>query len=231
MARGAEELYQQLLRHGPSWLCESEDVMVAMLAAFAQVFGRIECAVDTMHARTFVQEADGSWLDQHGLERSIPRGAGELDAAYRARLAGIGDAVTKPAILAAVDALLDVGTASMEEHRRDAAYAVPNGVTVNLQEFAGVGRSYEAVRCFTLIIPDQAPEPKHTAFAAPNGTLNDDTRTFAWAESEAGNTWLVDADGAYADPKGLNPSDVYAQVFDAVDRLKAAGVTFRVLVE
>lgn len=227
MARSEVEIRAQLLRHGPWWLCEPEDVLDAIVRAIAAQLARAEGAVDSLHDRTFIDLADGSWLDQHGRERGVPRFTEETDTAYRPRVKAIEDKVTRTSILAAVDAVLLEGTSLMEEHTPDAAYAVPNGTDVNKQGYAGVGRAYDDQKCFTIIIEPQRPDPKDTSFAAPNGSF-DDYRSFSWEDAESG---AYPQPGSYPEPDQLNAAEIYSRVFREIDRLRAAGVTFRVVVE
>lgn len=66
------------------------------------------------------------WLAQHARDRGTERQEGESDEALRDRLKRVEDAVTRPVLLAAVQAVLDregvVGTPAMVELRRDKAF-------------------------------------------------------------------------------------------------------------
>lgn len=73
---------------------------------------------------------DPDWLNQHARDRGTSRQGGETDAELAARLRDIPDALTRPALLEAAQAIIDaagvVGTVTMVELRRDRAFLITN---------------------------------------------------------------------------------------------------------
>ena len=96
------------------------------LHALAATMLIIDAAMSSWHRMTFLETAEGVWLDQHGRDRGISRQAGESDTSYRTRLRVLADAVTPASILEIADAVLAAagvaGSARMLELPRDALY-------------------------------------------------------------------------------------------------------------
>jgi hypothetical protein len=96
------------------------------LHAIAAEMTFIDAAMSSWHRMTFIETAEGVWLDQHGRDRGVSRQAGESDVSYRTRLRTIDDAVTPASILAIANAVLAAngaaGSARLLELPRDALY-------------------------------------------------------------------------------------------------------------
>lgn len=96
------------------------------LHAYAAEMMLIDAAMSSWHRMTFLEHAEGVWLDQHGRDRGVSRQAGESDTSYRLRLRTIEDAVTPASILAIANAVLAAngvaGSARLLELPRDALY-------------------------------------------------------------------------------------------------------------
>jgi len=218
--RTADAIRQQIRDLGPWWLRDAAEVEDAIFQAFAKVFERIEAAEQTLFDRTFIGLADGSWLDQHGQEREISRLTGESDAGYRPRIQTIEDKVTIPAVVAGVNAVLLVGVATLEEHQQDGFY-LTNAGSVSPSGFLDNGTLYEGSRCFTVTIQHQLVGTNDTAFLTESG-------------SGAVESFMVEtpgANGTFLDATDPARGDVYSDIFNEIDRLRAAGVTFNVRVE
>ena len=218
MARSEDELRDHYLELGPGFIAEPDEVLDAAIRIAVSMLARIEAAGETLHARTFIDEADGAWLDQHGEERSILRLEGESDEAYRPRVKRIEDKVTKPAILAAVDAILRVGTSRMEEHLADGAYSDFPGP----QGFADHAVTYDSIRRFTVFIAEQFARRNDTAYALPGTIIG--TLSFAGTDAEPDVS-------AFADGVEAVGGDIYARIWAEIDRMRAAGTTFHVEIE
>lgn len=224
------EVKAQILRHAPHWLNEPDEVMDAMLDLAAAIFFRVEGSLQSLHDRTFIGTADGSWLDAHGDEHGELRHEGEADVDYAPRVIGIDDRNTRPAILAAIDALLDIGTSAMEEHGSDPDYTPPAGTTLNSLGFIGVGNAFTSHRGFTITISDQNPIDQSTSWALPNGTdlATRKSRAFSWEDPEAG---AYPQPGSYASAKVVAPAGgIYQDIIDTLDLMRSADVSFRVIV-
>jgi hypothetical protein len=227
MARTKADLRAHLRDLAPWWLREPEEVQDAFLEAVAAVIERIEAAGQTLHDRTFIALADGAWLDAHGRERVIARLAGELDEDYRPRLLSIEDQVTALAIKAAVDGILLVGACRVEEHTPDGAYATDTG-SGSVQSFADLALAFDGARAFTVFIAEQLPSENDTAFGIQNGA-GTTPQSFA-VESTGAGSWPNDP-GAFADQTAPTQGDIYARIWDVVNRLRPAGSSFQVVVE
>jgi hypothetical protein len=220
MARDEQALRDHYLEDGPGFIQEPDELLDAQIRTVAAIMARIEAAIETLHGRTFITTADGAWLDQHGTERGILRFDGESDADYRARIQLIEDQVTKPAILAAVDAILQVGTAELEEHGSDGLWLSRGAIA---EAFLGQRLYRGTPPWFSVYIQQQVESKSDTAFlirSGASGTLSFLTRTSA--------AWDV---SMFLDGQDPAPSDIYRRIYETIERLRAAGVSFRVEIE
>jgi hypothetical protein len=105
MALTAEEqkFYDFARRALPKFLfakVRPEEVM----GAFAKIFGAAKTAISGYFDQALIGQATSSganYLNQHAIDRGTYKQAGETDAALRARLRNVEDAITRPALLAA----------------------------------------------------------------------------------------------------------------------------------
>jgi len=118
-----KELYDWARGMLPRWFFESERSEEEM-GALVKVFDAVRAQVDEWQSMTFIDEAADlppDFLDQHARDRGTRRQAGETDARLRLRLQTFDDALTRPVLLAAAQAVLDAesvaGTAVMVELR------------------------------------------------------------------------------------------------------------------
>lgn len=76
--------------------------------------------------QTYILDAEGPWLRQHARDRGISLQEGESEASLRQRIRTVADAVTRPALLAGVQAILATagvgGQAAAVDLRRDRAF-------------------------------------------------------------------------------------------------------------
>jgi len=219
MARDEQALRDHYLEIGPAFLCEPDEVLDATIRMVAAIMARIEVAGETLHGRTFIDEADGDWLDQHGSERSIFRLEGESDDLYRERVKRIEDRVTKPAILEAVDRLLIAGTSRMVECLADSGFSDFPGP----QGYADASQTTEGLRCFRIYILAQLLSRSDTAYTLPGGT-SIGTIGFSGTDSEADVS-------AFADGDSVVSGDIYRRIWEEIDRLRAGGIGFSVEIE
>lgn len=228
----AAAIKASLLDVFPSWASEPDEILNAVCEGVAAVWERVQAATQTLHDRTFIDRADGSWLDQHGAERSKPRNTGESDVDYRVRIRTIDEKLIQSIILSEVNAVLVVGTATLVEHEvDDPGFVPPAGTTLFSLGFVGKCNSFSGTRAFTLILPDQAPLNRDTAFTGEQGQGNAAAfrdRTHTWDQAEAG---AGPNPGMYtADQLTPGTSVVYAKVIEILDRLTAAGVEARPII-
>lgn len=98
------------------YFCDSDPVnFEAIFQGLAAVFKRIGDALDNHFRETFICQAVDGYLDQHGVERNITRTSGETTFNYSQRIKNITNTTSCPEIKRVVDALLDVGEASITE--------------------------------------------------------------------------------------------------------------------
>lgn len=121
--------YEKILAHGanavPAYFRGTDRDREDLKAVAAALLLVDSTATDWLR-NTYIETAEGVWLDQHGADRGVRRQGGESDASYRIRLRTIDDAVTRAALLDVADAVLAaagvVGTARMLEFPRDGLY-------------------------------------------------------------------------------------------------------------
>lgn len=106
----------------------------------------------------FANTVEPDWLQQHARDRGTARQLGETDAALRERLRNVPDAVTRPSLLTAAQAIVDaagvVGTVALVELRRDKGF------------FRTAASDAGTDGTFTGVAPDLRFEPL-AGFAAP----------------------------------------------------------------
>lgn len=97
-----------------------------VLGAFVKIFDAARQVIADNADRTLIENATGIWLDLHALDRGTYRQDGETDEALRARIRNVEDAVSRPALLAATEAILAadgvLDPPSMVEVKRDGAF-------------------------------------------------------------------------------------------------------------
>lgn len=126
-----QELFDFAVAALPKWFT-SDERHREELRGFAKIFGSALETIRYWFAQTLIGTADGpfpglpDWLNQHAVDRRTRRQASEANAALRSRLKNPEDAITRPALLTAVNAILATegisGTAAMLELPRDAAH-------------------------------------------------------------------------------------------------------------
>lgn len=112
----------------PAWVPRGDE----FLYGAAKLFGSVRAMIDYLFGQTLIGTATGAtadtpdWLNQHARDRGTARRLGEDDPTLRARLRNYPDALTRAAILAAIEETLEAGgvtaDAAMIELPRDAAY-------------------------------------------------------------------------------------------------------------
>lgn len=225
--RTKAELKDHIEEIAPGFLASPKTDIDLLIDTIALTYELIDKALETLDDRTRIGDADGAWLDQHGHERSIQRAVGESDTDYQARLMVFPDALTKPAILAAVNAILQVGVATMDEHIPDGAFCDIQ----TIQGFVDTSVTYETSRCFTVFIDEQLAklngtswslDPAATPFVGNPPAFPRSSFTMDPAVSQVA--------GAFTHGDDPVPSQIYSDIWETIERLRAGGVTFRVVV-
>lgn len=175
----------QILRRLPPRYEASE----ALLSGSAAQLSLANSVSEDLQATGFFEGAEAQWLTLHASGYGLVRATAEPDPALRGRLRNVGDSITRPAILAAVDALLVArGTAvpaiMIEWFHRDTVLD-----TLVLPFSFIVGRSYLVTRknSFIIVVPDfgDLTDPVYATI------LNEVNRLRA-----AGVRWSLVVDGA-----------------------------------
>lgn len=107
MARTDDELQARLHEHLPTDLVLPQGaILEALWYGAAGVMEEVETAVGAWLDQATLSAGTGLWLSLHGRGLGVGPREGETAAQYRLRIATTERKVTKPAILAAVSALL-----------------------------------------------------------------------------------------------------------------------------
>ena len=219
MARTVQELLDRLLAFLPPEYESAEP----LLAALATAMWGAELAADSildvlpfgpaaynLSNGTPVSHAGatGIWLDLHAAGYGLHRAPGELDAQLQTRLRSVADRVTKPSIQDAVDnLLLPFGVTAVivewwDEPYLDVAEPITGGLYLDSTFISGGHHS------FLVVVPSVG-----LGFnVSPDPFLNVD----AWLDS-----MFLGSD--VSDP-------VYAAIVAEVERLRAAGVQWRLVI-
>lgn len=225
MARTAEELLQEALKHTPVWFQAPNEVDEAALLALVVPLALFEAIDEALHDRTFLCKADGSWLDAHGSERLKARGDQEGDEAYRERIKVIPDAVTPVAIQKALDTKLQVGTAKILENGVDSFWTTETGSGLK-RGFVDVDRTLGFAPLFlggfVVIIQPQVPTKNKTSWTTDTGSGL--VAGFTVDSPDVGGA-LFTAGASAA------PANIYTQIFREIERIKPLAILFTVLVE
>ena len=120
------------------WWFGSDDRAQEYLGLAATVMGNAKVIADEWFGNTLILTAPGAtgsdpdWLAQHAADRGTTRRQNETDDALRERLRTFEDAVTRPALITGIQAILDADSISYDadvypgivEMPRDLAYMV-----------------------------------------------------------------------------------------------------------
>ena len=110
-----EKWYLKLRGWVPQWWFEEEENQVAVFYAMAMVLAKLECELENHIKETYICQAEGGYLDEHGLERNLTRFINELDTTFSQRIKNITNTTSCPTLKEIVDALLDVGESTIVE--------------------------------------------------------------------------------------------------------------------
>lgn len=219
MARTVDELLARLRSFLPPEYETAEPLLAGVAAAMAEAelagdsildvlpFG--PASYDLSNGTPVVHAgATGIWLDLHAAGYGLHRAAGESDAQLQTRLRNVADRVTRPSIQAAVDLLLlPFGVTAVivewwDEPYLDIEEPIPGGLYLDSTFISGGHHS------FLVVVPSVG-----LGFnVSPDPFLNVD----AWLDS-----MFLGAD--VSDP-------VYAAILAEVERLRAAGVQWRLVI-
>lgn len=201
MARTVDAILRQYL----AFLPPPYESATPLLAAFARALRDGEVTADDLVALVSFGGAEEIWLTLHAQGYGLLRGVNETDPALRIRLRNVDERLTRPSILAAVNALLAPFTAIpaimiewFEEPYLDIDETVPgtSGGFYLDSTFISGGRN-----SFILLVP----------------RIND-------SQIAGGDGLDVDffLDSSFLGSDSEDP--VYAAIINEVERLRAAGI-------
>lgn len=101
-----QELFDTAKVALPRFFFQKDNAPQETLGAAAKTFQLAKTTIAGWLAQSYILQATGFWLDQHAIDRGTRRQNGETDAALAARIRQVEDAVTVPALRAAVNAVL-----------------------------------------------------------------------------------------------------------------------------
>lgn len=150
---------QELLNFGvgalPDWIAPNDPI----LTAAAKQMGGARAFSDYLFKQTLITTADGptsttpDWLNQHARDRGTSRQAGESNDALATRLRVVPDALTRGAILTAVNAVLASsgvsGQAALLELPRDASWVGNQEPIVQTAVSGGVFAHFGSLMAYT----------------------------------------------------------------------------------
>lgn len=146
----------------PRWLVRGPGAALEWLHAFVATLDAARVQAKEWIDATYLDNATARYLDQHARDRGTSRRENESDAALRERIRQIEDAVTEPAILAGVNAILaGVGlpqTAKLVNLRRDRGHYHAVGDSLAFYNRGYRMTNVDRTWSYTIILPAGATE-------------------------------------------------------------------------
>ena len=115
MAKTQQQWYDSFQTWLPQWWFQTVANQEDILMGISKVLEHLDATLQDHVNETFITLAESGYLDEHGLERNLNRFSGELDPPFSDRIRNIVNSTNGPALKALVDALLDVGEATLVE--------------------------------------------------------------------------------------------------------------------
>jgi len=114
-----DQWYKKLKSFLPVWFWETENLQTGHAKALAKMLEQLQADADDHLAETFITDATGKFLLQHGAERGIDKLSGESDDTYRERIRSISNRGNIVAITALVNSIVTDGVNTIKEHWKD----------------------------------------------------------------------------------------------------------------
>ena len=154
MSKTKQQWYDSFQSWLPQWWFQSVENQEAILFGICAVLEKLDGSLQEHVEETFITMAEGGYLDEHGLERNLHRFTGELDPPFSDRIRNIVNSTNYVALKALVDALLDVGEATLIEDYEN---------TLFLNREAFYNRGYllitDIYNAFSIIVDRQVHAP------------------------------------------------------------------------
>lgn len=106
----------------PDWWWEEEKLQVGHAMGLAKMLEQTQSVADQHVAITFIENADGEFLDEMGAERQRPRLLNEDEGPYRERIRNLYNQANAPALQKIVEALIFTGDAVVRNNPYDAPF-------------------------------------------------------------------------------------------------------------
>lgn len=193
----------ELLAQAERWLPDRFQAAREVTAAVAAVLQLGETAGDDLSSAGTFGGASGIWLDLHARTHGLFRATAEADGVLRARLRNVEERLTRQAILDAVDAILAEVTS---ETATMVEWFEPDGAFYADDGYLDTTRLLGEWNTFYLFVP-----------------LLGDT---GWGDLYVDVSYL---DDEYLG--GGTTDDVYAAIISEVERLRAAGIRWLLIME
>lgn len=205
MPRTQEEILARIEALYPAvWVIDSLEDGLAIYQGIAKIMEAVEATVDEFVLSAQVLQAEENRLDLHAKGRGLVRGEMEPDENLRMRIRSWDDQVTKPALETGINDLLTTKGAYIVEHLTDGCFA-------DRDYFDRGVRFWDDTFCvFTAFIPWQI-----------SGLLLD-----AFMDRQA----FMDRD-SFMDDVLFTDQSIYSRVYQYIDRNRAAGVRFNMIIE
>lgn len=138
----------------PRCVYQDDQTTEAAIYGIAAIFDELSNSLDKHFIQTFICNAVGAYLNEHGIERGLTRAASEIDASFQQRIKNITNSSNCPAIKALVDALLEVGEATIQEDDI-------NGVFFSAESFFNRGEILidPIINTFSIVVDKQVHAP------------------------------------------------------------------------
>lgn len=203
MARSTDEILTQLLKLLPGQYAAAEPLLAGQAAALALA----EAAIEELQPLATIEGGEGIWLTLHAHGLGVHRAPNESDETLRLRLRTVQDQVTKPAIEAAVNRIIAPDVCRVVEWFEGPYldWEGDGGAWLDNGDCLLSG----GPRSFLVVIPKQSTD-------------------FEWGQHLDVNLWLDNEDAWL----GEGPEDpVYAAICNEVERIRAAGTFWRLVLE
>ncbi len=115
MALTQAEWLEKIRDFKPNWWFENEENQIAHEKAMAKLLSVLEQQIEDHVAESFILKANGTFLVDHGDERSVAKLPGEFDDQYRVRVQSLKNNSNCPDLKEHIDKLLMIGEAEIRE--------------------------------------------------------------------------------------------------------------------
>ena len=149
-----QEWLNKIKKNAPSWVFEKEQNTVAFFGGLGALFAAIQEDVAAQIRESYINTAQGNFLDLHGEERGLTRFLNENDFGYRSRIKTIKNKSNFISLRSLVNSILVKGEATFIENNNEGGFFVSRNSFCN----RGIIDFPFLINAFTIIIDEQKPE-------------------------------------------------------------------------